>query len=51
MEAITIHTSINASLEEVWRRFTTPADVEQWNTASEDWHKTAASMLCKFIMR
>ncbi len=43
MEAITIHTSLNASLQEVWRCFTTPADVEQWNTASEDWHTTAAS--------
>ena len=43
MEKITVHTSINASLEEVWRRFTTPEDVEQWNTASEDWHTTSAS--------
>ena len=43
MEKITIHTSINASLDEVWRRFTTPADVEQWNAASDDWHTTAAS--------
>ena len=42
MEKITVHTSINASLEEVWRRFTWPADVEQWNTASEDWHTTKA---------
>ena len=43
MEKITVYTSINAPLEEVWRRFTTPADVEQWNAASEDWHTTAAS--------
>ena len=43
MEKITIHTSINASLDEVWRRFTTPADVEQWNTASDDWHTTTAT--------
>ena len=43
MEKITVHTSINASLEEVWRRFTTPEDVEQWNAASEDWHTTSAS--------
>ncbi len=43
MEKITVHTNINASLEEVWRLFTTPADVEQWNTASEDWHTTTAS--------
>ena len=43
MEKITIHTSINASLDEVWRCFTTPADVEQWNAASEDWHTTAAT--------
>ena len=43
MEKITVHTSINASLDEVWRCFTTPADVEQWNAASEDWHTTAAT--------
>ncbi len=43
MEEITVQSSINASLEEVWRRFTTPADVEQWNAASEDWHTTTAS--------
>ena len=42
MEKITVHTSINASLEEVWRRFTSPTDVEQWNAASEDWHTTKA---------
>ena len=43
MEKVTVHASINASLDEVWRRFTTPADVEQWNTASEDWHTTTAN--------
>jgi uncharacterized protein YndB with AHSA1/START domain len=43
MEKITIHTSINASLEEVWKRFTTPADIQNWNAASDDWHTTAAS--------
>ncbi len=43
MESIKVHVSINASLEEVWRRFCTPADVEQWNAASEDWHTTAAT--------
>ena len=42
MEKITVHSSINASLEEVWRRFTSPTDVEQWNAASEDWHTTKA---------
>ncbi|MEI6754252.1 MAG: SRPBCC domain-containing protein [Paludibacter sp.] len=43
MDAITVYTRINASLEEVWRLFTTAEDIEQWNTASEDWHTTAAS--------
>lgn len=43
MEKITVQISVNASLEEVWRRFTTPADVEQWNAASDDWHTTTAT--------
>jgi uncharacterized protein YndB with AHSA1/START domain len=44
MEKITVQTSINASLEEVWKRFTTPADIQKWNAASDDWHTTTASI-------
>ena len=40
---ITIETTINAPLEKVWTCWTTPEDIIQWNTASDDWHTTAAS--------
>ena len=34
---ITIETTVNASPGEVWRAWTTPADIMQWNFASEEW--------------
>jgi uncharacterized protein YndB with AHSA1/START domain len=39
---ITVETMVAAPLEEVWRAYTTPEDIQQWNAASEDWHTTAA---------
>src|ERR1700746_3384654 len=33
-----------APIEEVWRAYTTPEDIKQWNAASADWHTTAASV-------
>ena len=41
---ITVETSVNAPVDEVWRAYTTPADIQQWNTASDDWHTTHASV-------
>ena len=41
---ITIETIVNAPIEDVWRAWTTPDDIKQWNTASEDWHTTRASV-------
>lgn len=41
---ITITTTVAAPLEEVWRAYTTPADITQWNAASDDWHTTTASV-------
>ncbi len=41
---ITIETIVNAPVEDVWRAWTTPDDIKQWNTASEDWHTTRASV-------
>lgn len=34
---ITVATIINASLDSVWTAWTTPADIIQWNFASNDW--------------
>ena len=41
---ITVETVISAPLAEVWRAYTTPADIMRWNAASDDWHTTAASV-------
>lgn len=41
---ITIETTVAAPIEEVWRAWTTPDDIKQWNAASDDWHTTAATV-------
>ena len=41
---ITVETSVAAPIEEVWRAYTTPEDIKQWNAASDDWHTTAATV-------
>ncbi|GJL81384.1 MAG: hypothetical protein DHS20C01_10180 [marine bacterium B5-7] len=41
---ITIDTQVNAPVAEVWRAYTTPEDIKQWNTASDDWHTTESSV-------
>ncbi len=34
---ITVETTVHAPLDLVWRSWVTPADVTQWNFASDDW--------------
>lgn len=41
---ITVETTVAAPIEEVWRVYTTPEDIKQWNAASDDWHTTAATV-------
>jgi uncharacterized protein YndB with AHSA1/START domain len=41
---ITVETVVHASIDEVWRAWTTPADIIQWNAASDDWHTTSATV-------
>lgn len=41
---ITVETIVAAPIEEVWRAYTTPDDIKQWNAASDDWHTTAATV-------
>ena len=41
---ITVETIVSAPIEEVWRAYTTPEDIKQWNAASDDWHTTAAEV-------
>lgn len=39
---ITIETTINASISEVWAAWTKPQHITKWNFASDDWHCTKA---------
>ncbi len=41
---ISIEATINAPVERVWQAWTTPSDIVQWNTASDDWHTTRAEV-------
>jgi uncharacterized protein YndB with AHSA1/START domain len=41
---ITVDTTIDAPIAEVWRAYTTPEDIMHWNAASDDWHTTAATV-------
>lgn len=39
---ITVQTIVDASIDIVWKCWTTPADIVSWNNASDDWHTTKA---------
>ena len=41
---ITVETTVAAPIEKVWRTWTNPEDIKQWNAASDDWHTTAATV-------
>ena len=41
---ISVESTVAAPIENVWRAYTTPEDIQQWNAASDDWHTTAASV-------
>lgn len=41
---VTVETLISAPLHEVWRAYTTPDDIVQWNAASDDWHTARAEL-------
>ena len=41
---ITVEATVAAPVSDVWRAYTTPEDIKQWNAASPDWHTTAASV-------
>jgi uncharacterized protein YndB with AHSA1/START domain len=41
---ITVEVVINAHVAKVWRAYTTPEDIKQWNTASDDWHTTKSTV-------
>jgi len=35
---ITVETTVNGSIEEVWKYWTEPQHITKWYNASEDWH-------------
>jgi uncharacterized protein YndB with AHSA1/START domain len=41
---ITVETNVRASIERVWRAYTTPDDIVRWNAASDDWHTTKSTV-------
>ena len=43
-DTITVEATINAPLDAVWDGYTNPAEIVQWNVASEDWHTVKATV-------
>jgi uncharacterized protein YndB with AHSA1/START domain len=41
---ITVDTVLQAPVAKVWSAYTTPEDIMQWNTASDDWHTTKSTV-------
>lgn len=41
-QTITIKVTVDASKETVWKYWTEPEHIKNWNNASEDWHTTAS---------
>jgi uncharacterized protein YndB with AHSA1/START domain len=39
---ISVYTTVNAAIEDVWKAWTTPESILVWHTASADWHTTKA---------
>src|SRR5277367_4394244 len=43
-EKITVEATIAAPIGQVWHAWNTPADIKQWNAASDDWHTTKSAV-------
>lgn len=41
---ITVKSDVKAPLAKVWHAYVTPADIMQWNAASDDWHTTRSTV-------
>lgn len=41
---LTVETVVNAPIAKVWSAYTTPEDIVQWNTASDDWRTTQSTV-------
>ncbi len=43
-QPITVETTVAAPVETVWNAYTTPEDIMQWNSPSDDWHTPSATV-------
>ena len=41
---IRVATKIESTLDEIWKMYTTPEDILQWNAASDDWHTVSSTV-------
>ena len=41
---ITVETNVAAPVEQVWKAYTSPDEIKQWNAASDDWHTPSATV-------
>jgi uncharacterized protein YndB with AHSA1/START domain len=41
---ITVESLVKASLNSVWDTWNNPDDINQWNSASDDWHTTRSTV-------
>jgi uncharacterized protein YndB with AHSA1/START domain len=41
---IAVETTVQASIANIWKAYTTPEDIIRWNAASDDWHTTRSSV-------
>lgn len=44
MKKLTVEAHVNAPIAQVWSAYTNPDDIKQWNTASDAWHTTQATV-------
>lgn len=41
---LSVENTVAAPIAKVWHAYTTPAEIMQWNAASDDWHTTASTV-------
>lgn len=41
---ITVESFVKAPLDRVWNAWNSPADIQLWNAAADDWHTTKSSV-------
>ena len=39
---VSVATTVNADIEDVWSAWITPEEINQWNAASEEWHNPSS---------